>query len=137
MSKKLTHAQLKALDQLLFSYPYLRKKIEIRKRELDDIPRDEVNLGGSRGNHISKPVESAVERWSADVRLQNLYLQKEAIEKTLAEIDDELTEVFWLRWSIGSVNTWEMISEKMFVSSKTIYRMRERILEILADHLGY
>lgn len=137
MSKKLTHAQLKSLDQLLFSYPILGKKIATRKQELDDIPNDDKNIGGSKGNRISKPVESAVERWSADVRLQNLYLQQEAIEKTLDEIDDDLTKVFWLRWSKGSVNTWEMIADKMFVSSKTIYRMRERILEILADHLGY
>lgn len=137
MSRKLSYAQLKSLDQLLFGYPTIRTKIAARKQEIDDIPNTDANIGGGRGNRISKPVEDAVVRWSTDIRLQNLYLQQEAIEKTLEEIDDELTKVFWLRWSKGSVNTWEMIAEKMFVSSKTIYRMRERILEILADHLGY
>ena len=49
---------------------------------------------------------------------------------------DEVKKVFYLRWSRGSVNTWEEIADMLHVSRKSIYRKRERILTIFADFRG-
>ncbi|HFI0606840.1 TPA: transcriptional regulator, partial [Streptococcus suis] len=51
-------------------------------------------------------------------------------------LDDELKRIFYLRWSLRSVNTWEEIAVMLNVSRKSIYRKRERILTIFADFRG-
>ncbi|MFS1663337.1 transcriptional regulator [Streptococcus sp. zg-JUN1979] len=134
---KLTNSQLKALDELLFDYASLDHKIAVRKLELSDSPNDDINVGGGRANRVSNPTESLVLRWDSDRRLNSLYAQKNAIESTLEVLDDDLTHIFWLRWSRGSVNTWDAIAYKMHVSAKTIYRKRRRILEIFAEFYGF
>ena len=77
-----------------------------------------------------------VERWDSDKRLKSLYAQKEAIECTLDTLDEELARIFWLRWSRGSKKTWEEIAYEIPCDKSTIYRKRERILEIMADNYG-
>lgn len=89
-----------------------------------------------KSNRISKPVEMTIERWDSDKRLNSLHAQKEAIEDTLDTLDDELTRIFWLRWSRGSKKTWEEIACEIPCDRSTIYRKRERILEIMADNYG-
>lgn len=134
---KLTNAQLKALDELLFDYCSIDHKIAVRKLEIEDRPNNDTNIGGGKANHVSNPTESTVERWDSDRRLNSLYAQKEAVESTLEVLDDDLTQIFWLRWSRGSVNTWEAIAYKMMYDRSTIYRKRERILEIFANFYGF
>ena len=92
--------------------------------------------GGGKSNRISKPVEMTIERWDGDKRLNSLYAQKEAIEATIDTLDEELTRIFCLRWSIGSKKTWEEIACEIPCDKSTIYRKRERILEIMADNYG-
>ncbi|MGT2702947.1 transcriptional regulator [Streptococcus parauberis] len=133
---KLSMSQLKALDELLFEYPSIEHKIAVRKLEVTDIPNEDTNIGGGKANRISKPTENIIERWDSDKRLNSLYAQKEAIESTLDTLDDDLTEIFWLRWSRGSVNSWEEIAQKTCYDRATIYRKRARILEIFADYYG-
>ncbi|MGT2755386.1 transcriptional regulator [Streptococcus ovis] len=135
--RRLSNAQLKALDELLFDYVSIDRKIAARKLEISDIPNNDTNVGGGKSNIVSKPTESTVARWDSDRRLNSLYAQKEAVESTLDILDDDLTEIFWLRWSRGSVNTWEAIAYKMKYDRSTIYRKRERILEIFADFYGF
>lgn len=133
---KLSPATYKMLDELLFDYPMIDRKIAVRKLEIEDIPNEDANIGGGKSNRISKPVEMTIERWGSDKRLNSLYAQKEAIEDTLDTLDDELTRIFWLRWSKGSEKTWEEIACEIPCDKSTIYRKRERILEIMADNYG-
>lgn len=134
---RLSKSQLKALDELLFDYCSIDYKIAVRKLEIEDIPNTDINQGGGRANIVSKPTELTIERWDNDIRLNSLYNQKEAVESTLEMLDDDLTKIFWLRWSRGSVNTWEAIAHKMSYDRSTIYRKRERILEIFANFYGF
>ena len=86
---------------------------------------------------MSKPTENLVAKWDSDQRLNSLYAQKHAVESTLNVLDSDMTKIFWLRWSRGSVNTWEEIADKMTYDRSTIYRRRQRILEIFADFYGF
>ena len=108
--EKLTNAQKEALDQLLSDSWKFKRDIEIRKAELNDIPNDDQNIGGGRSSFISKPTEAIIERWSCDERLNSLEARQSALERTLETLDDELTAIFWLRWSRGSHNSWEAIA---------------------------
>ena len=133
---KLSPATYKMLDELLFDYPMIDRKIAVRKLEIEDIPNEDANIGGGKSNRISKPVETLIVRWSSDVRINGLEQLRSAIEATLEALDDELKKVFYLRWSRGSVKTWEEIADMLHVSKKSIYRKRERILTIFADFRG-
>ena len=134
---KLSNSQLKALDELLFDYVSIDHKIAVRKLEISDVPNIDENVGGGRTNIVSKPTENLVAKWDSDQRLNSLYAQKHAVESTLSTLDEDMTQIFWLRWSRGSVNTWEEIADKMAYDRSTIYRRRQRILEIFADFYGF
>ena len=133
---KLSEVELRALDLKLFDYQQIDKKIAIRKLEIETETSNDCNIGGGKTNIISRPQERLVIRWSSDVRLIGLEHFKNAVEATLDALDDELKKVFYLRWSRGSVNTWEEIADMLHVSRKSIYRKRERILTIFADFRG-
>ena len=133
---KLSPATYKMLDELLFDYPMIDRKIAVRKLEIQTETSSDCNIGGGKANTISRPTENVVARWSSDVRINGLEQLRNAIEATLEALDDELKKVFYLRWSRGSVNTWEEIADMLHVSRKSIYRKRERILTIFADFRG-
>ncbi|MEE1326911.1 MAG: transcriptional regulator, partial [Streptococcus sp.] len=120
-----------------FDYVSIDHKIAVRKLEISDVPNTDENVGGGRTNIVSKPTENLVAKWDSDQRLNSLYAQKHAVESTLSTLDEDMTKIFWLRWSRGSVNTWEEIADKMAYDRSTIYRRRQRILEIFADFYGF
>ena len=43
---KLSPATYKMLDELLFDYPIIDRKIAVRKLEIEDIPNEDANIGG-------------------------------------------------------------------------------------------
>ena len=133
---KLSEVELRSLDLKLFEYQQIDRKISIRKLEILTETSNDCNIGGGKSNTISRPTENIVARWSSDVRINGLEQLKNAIDATLEALDDDLEKVFYLRWSKGSVNTWEEIADMMHVSRKSIYRKRERILTIFADFRG-
>jgi RinA family phage transcriptional activator len=133
---KLSDVELRVLDSKLFDYQQIDRKIAIRKLEIQTETSNDCNIGGGKANTISKPTENVIARWSSDVRINGLEQLRSAIESTLDALDDELKKVFYLRWSRGSVNTWEEIADMLHVSRKSIYRKRERILTIFADFRG-
>lgn len=133
---KLSDVELRALDMKLFDYQQIDRKIAIRKLEIQTETSSDCNVGGGKTNIVSRPTETLVARWSSDVRINGLEQLRKAIESTIEALDDELKKVFYLRWSRGSVNSWEEIADMMHVSRKSIYRKRERILTIFADYRG-
>ena len=135
--EKLSNAQKEALDQLLSDNWKFKRDIEIRKAELNDIPSTDENIGGGRSSFVSKPTEAIIERWDSDERLKSLEARQNALERTLDTLDDELTSIFWMRWSRGSLNSWEAIAAEYGYSRSAIYNKRTRILEIFADYYGF
>ncbi|WP_249629260.1 transcriptional regulator [Streptococcus uberis] len=135
---KLSNAKLKAYDEALFDYRIIDNKIALRKLELQtDVNTDvDTNIGGGRANFVSKVTEDVVARWDSDRDLKGLINFKEAVIATLQVLDNELTDIFYLRWGDGSTNTWEEIAYIKHVSRKSVYRKRERILEIFSKKVG-
>ncbi|HGN5648781.1 TPA: transcriptional regulator [Streptococcus pyogenes] len=135
---RLSNAQLKAFDEWLFDYRFIDNKIALRKLELQTDMNTEVdkNIGGGRANFVSKVTEDVVARWDSDRELKGLSNFKEAVIATLNLLDEEQTDIFNLRWGVGSSNTWEEIAYTRHLSRKSIYRKRERILEIFSKKIG-
>lgn len=135
---KLSNAKLKAYDEALFDYRIIDNKIALRKLELQTDVNTEIdtNIGGGKANFVSKVTEDVVARWDSDRDLKGLINFKEAVIATLQILDEELTDIFYLRWGDGSTNTWEEIAYIKHLSRKSVYRKRERILEIFSKKVG-
>ncbi|WP_249629974.1 transcriptional regulator [Streptococcus uberis] len=135
---KLSNAKLKAYDEALFDYRFIDNKIALRKLELQTDVNTEIdtNIGGGKANFVSKVTEDVVARWDSDRDLKGLINFKEAVIATLQILDKELTDIFYLRWGDGSTNTWEEIAYIKHLSRKSVYRKRERILEIFSKKVG-
>ena len=135
---KLSNAKLKAYDEALFDYRFIDNKIALRKLELQTDVNTEIdnNIGGGKANFVSKVTEDIVARWDSDRDLKGLINFKEAVIATLQILDNELTDIFYLRWGDGSTNTWEEIAYSKHLSRKSVYRKRERILEIFSKKVG-
>ena len=51
-------------------------------------------------------------------------------------LDEELKEIFNLRYSRGSCLTWREIAIQTHISERGIYRKRAKLLEIFAEEIG-
>lgn len=126
--KIITTKQLAALDDELFGYKDVDRAIRIRREELSSNNSTDKNIGGSKSGHISKVPETLTIRFDSDIRLKNLELYKETVEKLYETLTDEQKEIFNLRW-IQADYSWKDIERKVHMSKTTVYRQRYRILE--------
>lgn len=133
---KLSNSQLNAFDEWLFDYRDIEKKIALRKLELQTPVSTDINVGGGKANQVSRETEDVIVRWSKDGRLNSYENFKASVVRMINTLDHELTDIFNLRWGVGSSNTWEEIAYKMHISRAGIYRKRERILTIFAEEIG-
>ena len=131
--KVLNNRELYNLDQELFKFKGIERAIWIRRAELMSSNGEEIV--GSRGGGISKPTESTAIKLSTDVPLRNLELFKETVETFMKELTDEQRDIFELRWGQACLE-WEEIAEKMYISTATVYRKRNNILETYARTKG-
>lgn len=132
--KELNPTQLKAMDQWLSNYKDIDKKIKVRKLELETISVNDINKGFSKGLHVVKHSETVVCRWDSDIVIQSLTTIKTAIDDAVSKLDNEQSDIYFYRWIIGL--TWEEIGVKLKIKSKSIYRKRKKIIEIIAFNLG-
>ena len=133
---RLSNAQLKAFDEWLFDYRVIDRKIATRKVELQTEKEIDVNVGGTKGNRVSKPTEDTIAKWDEDHKIKSYENFQHSVEKTKSLLDEELSNIFELRWGIGSENTWEEIAYKIHSSRAGTYRKRDRILTIFAQQIG-
>ncbi|MFS9017812.1 transcriptional regulator [Streptococcus cristatus] len=131
--KVLNNRELYNLDQELFKFRGIDRAIWVRRAELMSSNGEEIV--GSRGGGISKPTESTVIKLSTDVPLRNLELFKETVETFIKELTTEQHDIFELRWGQACLD-WEEIAEKMHISTATVYRKRNNILETYARTKG-
>lgn len=131
--KTLNNRELSNLDQELFKFKGIEQAIWIRRAELMSSNGEEIV--GSRGGGISKPTENTVIKLSTDVPLKNLELFKETVETFIDKLTEEQRGIFEMRWGQACLD-WEEIAEKMHISTATVYRKRNNILETYARTKG-
>ena len=133
---RLTRSALDNLDAKLKNYRDIENTINRRKYEIENDKKVYENIGGGRANKISKPVEDIVIKWFEDSQLQSLYAFKNAVERTIADLNDENMKIFTMRWLDPNQLTWREICETLHWGKSTVYRRREIILELFDKHSG-
>lgn len=131
--KILNNRELYNLDQELFKFRGIERAIWTRKAEL--MTDNGEDIVGSRVGGISKPTESTIIKFSTDVPLRNLELFKETVETFQKSLTSEQSDIFEMRWGQAGLD-WEEIAEKLYISTATVYRKRNTILETYARTKG-
>ncbi|WP_199425772.1 transcriptional regulator [Thermaerobacillus caldiproteolyticus] len=132
----------KRVEEALYSYPQMKKEIQMIR---DNIMfcKDEVdeNVGGGRASLPGKPTERIATRLVTNKHLERLERVVEAIEDVYHSLPDEYKQLIRLRYWTSrkyrweSKYTWERIANELHVGRRTVFRMREEIIEAIAKRL--
>ena len=124
------------LDRKFANYPNNNKEIAIRKEELKMREVDE-NIGGGKGNILSKPVEDQIIKELSDPYIVNRQLWKKCVLETLEEQDEDVRRLMELKyWGADSWMDWASFGKKHGYSKPTIYRIRQKVLFAFARKIG-
>ncbi len=124
------------LDRKFANYPNYNKEIAIRKEELKMREVDE-NIGGGKGNILSKPVEDQIIKELSDPYIVNRQLWKKCVLETLEEQDEDVRRLMELKyWGADSWMDWASFGKKHGYSKPTIYRIRQKVLFAFARKIG-
>ncbi|WP_247220479.1 transcriptional regulator [Streptococcus uberis] len=110
------------------------KKIKQRKLELQYPDRKNDINSHIKTDSVKSPTEELIALWDSDVRLNSLYVVKDAMEGTLEVLDEQLTEIFYRRWQ--HKQTWEEIGHAMNIKPKHLEAKRRHILELFGRKRG-
>lgn len=82
------------VEDWLRDYPHITEYIHQREQELKyPVREDDDNIGGGKGNKISRPEEQYVLTKDQDARLSALEKQQKAIDDALDYVEDGLQTV--------------------------------------------
>lgn len=139
---KLKKATFKHIESELYSYKdtlkeieFIRNNIMFCKEEIDE------NVGGGRASLPGKPTETIATKLVTNKHLEQLERIVEAIEDVYYSLPDEYKRLIQLRyWTSRKYKweqkmTWERIANEIHVSERQARRMREEIVQAIAEKL--
>lgn len=113
-------------------YPTLiaKRRAELSIREVDE------NVGASKSNIPSKPVENFAIRCLSDKKLIFLENIQESIRDTLNGLDENSRKIIELRYFHNDEYNWKQVAKLFNYSPAQVYRIRYRVLETFANRAG-
>jgi RinA family phage transcriptional activator len=132
----------KQVEAILYSYPQMKKEIQmIRESIMFDKEEIDENVGGGRSSLPGKPTERIATRLATNKRLEQLERTVKAIEDVYQSLPYEYKRLIQLRyWTSRKYKweqkmTWERIAKEIHVSERQARRMREEIVQAIAEKL--
>lgn len=141
-AEKLQKATFKHVEAELYQYPHTVKEIKKRRLELLHPYLEEVDentgMGVNSVRSVSRPTEQMATRLTADRRLRNLEEIAEAIEAVYNDLPDKQKEFVRMRYWSGRQNASPVkIAMETEVSERTVHNYRRRIIEAIAERIGW
>jgi RinA family phage transcriptional activator len=134
----------KQVEAILYSYPQMKKEIKtIREHIMFDKEEIDENVGGGRPSLPGKPTERTATKLVTNERLERLERMVKAIDDVYQSLPSEYKRLIQLRyWTSRKYRwerklTWERIADELHVGRRTVFRMREEIIETIAKRLGW
>lgn len=125
-------------EGLLYDYCSYEKLIKEREEAIINPFRvvDE-NIGGGRNTIISNDTERIASALVEDDRLNQLNKEYEAISESLEMLSDENRKVITLAYFVKPrTKTWTGIAIECDYSIRQCYRIRDKVIESIANKLG-
>ncbi|MBM6615616.1 hypothetical protein JTF06_12040 [Desemzia sp. RIT804] len=134
---ELNSTDLKWLEDKFLRYNQLDREIAIRKEELKIKEVDE-NIGGGKANIVSSAVENQVIKEMSDPFIMQRESWKTSINRSIKEQNQDVQLLIHEKyWGEMSYMDWETVGECLGYSKSTVYRIRYKVLESFAKHIGY
>lgn len=126
------------VEDMLRDYPNIDKYIKQREQELMyPIREDDDNVGGGKGNKISKPQEQMIITIDQDKRISSLEHQKRIISDCLDDCDRDtytIVDELYFKKRSSYVNVESLVyGNKINLSIRSAYRKRNELLEKIAE----
>jgi RinA family phage transcriptional activator len=134
----------KRVEAVLYSYPQMKKEIQMIRENIM-FCKEEVdeNVGGGRPSLPGKPTERIATKLAMNKRLEQLEQITKTIDDVYQSLPDEYKKLIQLRyWTSRKYRwerklTWERIADELHVGRRTVFRMREEVIEAIAKRLEW
>ena len=126
------------IEQELYFYHDTKKEIANIRDEILHGSKGTDNPEGGKSNLPGAPTESKAIRLMSNKALLNMQEVIEAIDevyKTSYRGEQKFIEAFY--WTKPQTLTIEGIAQHLFISKRTLYRLRHRVVHRLAMELGW
>lgn len=139
IANKLKKATFKHVESELYSYHDTLKEINrLRKDIMFTNENDDENIGGGRNNLPSSPTERIATRLATHKRLTQLEEVTHAIQKVYTGLPEDYQKLVRLKyWTRPQTLTWEGIADKIPVSRRTAFNMRDEVVFAIGEVLGW
>ena len=129
---------IKKLEGYIKNIKQHRKELRFRGYELLE-NHDPENLGASKGNSVSNPIEMETLKKMGDRKYSNLDNIVSSVEKLIATVDDDALKMMKLKYwnEQGSYLTWDDIADEFLMSRTAVTNRRNKWLRMLADFMDY
>jgi RinA family phage transcriptional activator len=136
---KLKKATFKHIESEIYSYHDTLREIDfLRKNIMFTKENDDENIGGGKSSFISSPTENIGTRLATHRKLTRLEEVTHAIEKVYTGLPDDYQKLVKLKyWTRPQTLTWEGIADKIPVSRRTAFNMRDEIVYAIGEVLGW
>lgn len=139
IATKLKKATFKHLESELYGYhDTLREINNLRKDIMFTKENDDENTGGGRSSIPSSPTELIATRLATHKKLNNLEEVTNAIQKVYTGLPEDYQKLVRLKyWTRPQTLTWEGIADKIPVSRRTAFNMRDEVVYAIGEVLGW
>lgn len=128
---------IKKLEGYIKNIKQHRKELRFRGYELLE-NHDPENLGASKGNSVSNPIEMETLKKMGDRKYSNLDNIVSSVEKLIATVDDDSLKMMKLKyWNKVGDYTWEDVADEMYMTRRSVSRRRDKWLLLLAEYMDY
>ena len=136
---KLSPVQNKTIEEFWMNIDDYRKQLKFREWELLENKNDDTNVGGGKSNQTSDTTAKKAILLAEDTRYQHLKNIIVAIENVYESLDEEMKEFADIRYLSKESNyyEWEDIADEIGVSKAKAYKMRNRLMDLTAERLGW
>ena len=135
--------------EVIKNYPHLNRLIHERRQAIlhPYQPFEDENINGGRAQNVrNESIERSVEQLDADVELNALYKQQEAVSLVLSKcvkkgvrslLDDATYDIiFELYLRENQVYNIDQIADKVCLSRRSVFRRRDAFVEEVRTNLN-
>jgi len=140
MRDKLEKYDIQKLESYWFDYfdkkDGLKKQLYLRELELLIPFREEDTNGMIKGSRTSDLTSQKALAIAEDKKYQNLKLIYQSVEDIYKSLDDEAKKIVQSKYS-ERYHSWEDIGESLYMSKSKVLRIRNKILDLTAEFIGW